>query len=79
MIIHSTKLQNVIQQIKSLNRLVSVTVRQPYGEIMNENDTYDLIQIILMHKSSSLHSIVLLYRYDYLDISNYTSINSNYI
>ncbi|CAF4694956.1 unnamed protein product, partial [Rotaria sp. Silwood2] len=34
---------------------------------------------MLMHKSSSLRSIVLQYRYDYLDLSNYTSIPSNLI
>jgi len=73
----SANLQNVIQQIKSLNRLVSVTIRQPYDGNMNENDKYDLTRIILMHESSSLRSIALLYRHNYLDISNYTSINSN--
>jgi len=54
-----------------------VTIRQPYDGNMNENDKYDLTRIILMHESSSLRSIALLYRHNYLDISNYTSINSN--
>ncbi|CAF2896693.1 unnamed protein product [Rotaria sp. Silwood2] len=33
--------------------------------------------MMLMHKSSSFRSLVLQHCYDYLDISNYTSISSN--
>jgi hypothetical protein len=73
----STKLEHVIQQVQNLNRLVSFTIRQPYDKIINENDKNDLTRIILMHKSSSLRSVELEYRYNYLDISNYTPISSN--
>jgi hypothetical protein len=68
-----TKLENVIKQIKNLDRLVSFSIYQPIDRILNENYIYDLTRIILMHKSSSLRSVQLQYPYDYLDLANYTS------
>jgi anti-anti-sigma regulatory factor len=73
----STKLENVIKQIKSLNRLISLCIYQPNVPCLNATDRYDLTRIMLMHKSSSLRSLALQYRYNYLDISNYTSLPSN--
>jgi len=71
----SMKLESVIKQIKNLNKLASFTIIQrPDAKSLNEND---LTRLMLMHKSSSLHSLGLQYPYDYLDISNYTSIPSN--
>ncbi|CAF1478661.1 unnamed protein product, partial [Rotaria sordida] len=72
----STKFENVFKQIQSLNRLVRFSLLDPYFNL-NEKDKCVLTRMMLMHKSSSLHSIILDHCYDYLDISNYTSISSN--
>ncbi|CAF1427415.1 unnamed protein product [Rotaria sordida] len=74
-----TRLENVIKQIKNLNQLISFSIYQPNNKNLNENYKYDLTRIILLNKLSSLRSVVLKYPYDYLDISNYTSIASNLI
>ncbi|CAF5024889.1 unnamed protein product [Rotaria sp. Silwood1] len=73
----STKLENVIKQVESLNRLISFAIKQPNDKNMNENDKWGLTRTILMHKSSYLRSVVLKYPYDYVDVSNYISIVSN--
>ncbi|CAF4224087.1 unnamed protein product [Rotaria sp. Silwood2] len=73
-----TKVENVIKLIKTLNKLVSFSIRAPNAYTISTIDKCDLTQIMLMHKSS-VHSIELDYRYDYMDISNYTSIPSNLI
>jgi anti-anti-sigma regulatory factor len=70
----STKLETVIKQLKSLDRLLSFAIYQTYNGILNGND---LVPTMLMHKSSSLRSIHLRLPYDYLGISNYSSISSN--
>jgi hypothetical protein len=75
----STKLDNLIKQIKTLDRLVSFSIYHPNDETLDNNDKCELTRTVLMHKSSSLRSLVLQYAYDYLDISNYTSISSNLI
>ncbi|CAF4688792.1 unnamed protein product [Rotaria sp. Silwood1] len=73
----STKLENVIKQLKHLNRLVSFSIRQPRQKNLNENDKDDLIRTLFMHKSSFLRSIIFQFPYNYLNISNYNSISSN--
>ncbi|CAF4212699.1 unnamed protein product, partial [Rotaria sordida] len=73
----STKLENVIKQVESSNRLISFTIKQPNDKNMNENNKWDLTRTILIHKSSYLRSVVLKYPYDYVDVSNYISIVSN--
>ncbi|CAF0952811.1 unnamed protein product [Rotaria sordida] len=73
----STKLENVIKQVESSNRLISFTIKQPNDKNMNENNKWDLTRTILIHKSSYLRSVVLKYPYDYIDVSNYISIVSN--
>ncbi|CAF4031151.1 unnamed protein product, partial [Rotaria sordida] len=75
----STKLDNVIKQIKNFNRLVSFSIYHPNDKTFSKNDKSNFTHTILMHKSSSLRSVVLQYAYDYLDISNYTSLPSNLI
>jgi hypothetical protein len=70
----STKFGNIFKQIESLNRLVTFTVHE---SDLNENDKCDLTRMILMHKSSSLSSMILKHSYDYVDISNYISISPN--
>jgi hypothetical protein len=74
----STKFENVIKQLQSLNKLVSFFIVQPSDNI-NVKDKCDLTRTILTHKSTSLRSAMLHYDYDYLDISTYTSIASNLI
>jgi hypothetical protein len=75
----STKLGKIIKQIKSLNKLAFVRILDAHDKNINENDRHDLTQTILMHKSSYLRSITLQYPFEYLDMSNYTSISSNLI
>ncbi|CAF4138937.1 unnamed protein product, partial [Rotaria sordida] len=75
----STELDNVIKQVKSLNRLVTFVIIQPKYQNINEKYKCDITRTMLMHKSSSLRSLMLRYNYDYLDISTYTSIASNLI
>ncbi|CAF3687002.1 unnamed protein product [Rotaria sp. Silwood1] len=74
----STLLDNVIKQVKSLNRLVTFVIAQPIYQNINEKYICDITRTILMHKSS-FRSVMLRYNYDYLDISTYTSIASNFI
>ncbi|CAF4818157.1 unnamed protein product, partial [Rotaria sp. Silwood2] len=64
-----TKLENVIKLIKTMNKLVSFSIYQPNEYNISTIDKSDLARIMLMHKSS-VHSIELNYRYDYMDISN---------
>jgi hypothetical protein len=71
----STKLENVIKLIKTLNKLVSFNVYEPNANTISTIDKSDLARIMLMHKPSA-RSIKLHYCYDYMDISNYTSIPS---
>ncbi|CAF3626616.1 unnamed protein product [Rotaria sp. Silwood1] len=73
-----TLLDNVIKQVKSLNRLVTFVIAQPIYQNINEKYICDITRTILMHKSS-FRSVMLRYNYDYLDISTYTSIASNLI
>ncbi|CAF4819448.1 unnamed protein product [Rotaria sp. Silwood1] len=75
----STKLGIVIKQLKTLNRRVSFKIHQPNNKNLNQIYKYYLTRILLMHKSSFLHSIVLQYPYNYFDISNNSSISSNLI
>ncbi|CAF4901722.1 unnamed protein product, partial [Rotaria sp. Silwood2] len=75
----SSQLDNTIKQIQSLNRIISFFIIQSDNKKINEKDKYDIIRIILMNKSSSLHSVKLHYHYDYLNILTYTSIASNLI
>jgi hypothetical protein len=78
MTIHrSTKLDNVIKKIKTFDKLVSFNIINIKGETMNENDKHELARTMLMHKSSSLRSIVLHYAYDYSNILNNISLPSN--
>jgi anti-anti-sigma regulatory factor len=73
----SAKLENVIEQIKSLNRLVSFTISYLKDEKLNENVKKNLLETIFMHKSPSLRSIRFYIPYDYLNISKHISIPSN--
>ncbi|CAF1363796.1 unnamed protein product [Rotaria sordida] len=75
----STKLRNVIIQLKTLNRLISFHIHQPYNKNLHQIYKYNLTRTLLMHNSSFLRSIVLQYPYNYFDISNYSSISSNLI
>jgi hypothetical protein len=75
----SSKLDNIIKQIKTFDKLVSFNISSPNHESINENDKYELARTMLMHKSSSLRSVVLRYPYDYSSISNNISIPSNII
>jgi hypothetical protein len=69
----STKLENVIKQIESLNRLASFSIIPSNHVDINKKDKCDITRTILMHKSSFLRSAMLHYTYDYLDISTYAS------
>ncbi|CAF2104816.1 unnamed protein product [Rotaria magnacalcarata] len=76
--IHSmTKLNNIIKQIGNLNKLVILEIFQPDRADLNENENDELTRILLTNKSSSLRSLKLQYPNHYLNISNYTFINSN--
>ncbi|CAF1271041.1 unnamed protein product [Rotaria magnacalcarata] len=68
----STKLDNVIKQIKTFNILVSFNISNLNDETMNVDDKCELTRTMLMHQSSSLRLIVLQYTYDY---SNVTSLH----
>jgi hypothetical protein len=70
-----TKLDNVIKRIKTLNKLVSFKIYEPNANSISTIDKSDLARIVFTHKPS-VRSIDLHYRYDYMDISNYTSISS---
>jgi len=72
----STKLENIFKKLENLNRLVIFTLFDPHNNL-NEEDKCHLTRMMLMHKSSSLRSMILKHSYDYGDISNYTSISSN--
>ncbi|CAF1275130.1 unnamed protein product [Adineta steineri] len=74
---HSTKLDNVIQQIKTFDKLVSFNICNLNDITMNENDKYELARIMLMHQPSSLRTIVLQYPYNYSNILNTISLSSN--
>ena len=71
----ATKFENIFKQIESLNTLVTFTLYDPDLHL-NEKDKCDLTRMMLMHKSSSLCSMVLKHSYDYADLLNYTSISS---
>ena len=73
----STKLEKVIEQIKSFNRLVSFSIFDPYNEKLNENVKQNLLETMFMHKSPSLRSVGLDLPYNYLNLSKYTLISSN--
>ncbi|CAF1089055.1 unnamed protein product [Rotaria sordida] len=78
--IHSiTKLNNIIKQIANLNKLVILEIFQPDRSDLNENNNDELTRILLTNKSSSLRSLKLQYPNHYLNISNYTLINSHLI
>ncbi|CAF3328332.1 unnamed protein product [Rotaria socialis] len=49
----STQFENIIQQIKDLNRLVLFRIYDDYDNL-SESNKYDLTQAMLMHKSSFL-------------------------
>ncbi|CAM4760894.1 unnamed protein product [Rotaria magnacalcarata] len=72
----TTKFENVMQQMKNLNRLVVFRIYDNHDNL-NESSKYDFTQTILMHQSSCLRSIVLQAPYDYLDVSNYKLLPSN--
>ncbi|CAF4882808.1 unnamed protein product [Rotaria socialis] len=73
----STKLKNVIEQIQYMSRLVAFGIYQPSYKCLNKKNTLNLTRSILMHRSSSLRSILLQFPYDYSHLSNYTPITSN--
>ncbi|CAF1653581.1 unnamed protein product [Rotaria magnacalcarata] len=75
----STELDNVIKQVESLNRLVSLSIIQPSTVNINEKNKSDMTRTVFMSKSSSLRSVMLRSNYAYLDLSTYTSIASNLI
>jgi len=76
--INSTaRLGNVIEQIRSLSKLVLFKITQPQSEDLNENDNDEFTRMILTHKSSFLHSVELQYPYHYLNILKYRSLPSN--
>ncbi|CAF2103234.1 unnamed protein product [Rotaria magnacalcarata] len=74
-----TKLDNIIKEIGNLNKLVILEIFQPDRSDLNENNNDELTRILLTNKSSSLRSLKLQYPNHYLNISNYTFINSNLI
>ncbi|CAF4368486.1 unnamed protein product, partial [Rotaria magnacalcarata] len=74
-----TKLDNIIKQIGNLNKLVILEIFQPDRSDLKENNNDELTRILLTNKASSLRSLKLQYPNHYLNISNYTFINSNLI
>ncbi|CAF1019950.1 unnamed protein product [Adineta steineri] len=74
-----TKLNNIIKQIGNLDKLVILQIYQPDRLDLNENNNDELTRILLTNKSLSLRSLKLQYPNHYLNISNYTFINSNII
>ncbi|CAF3375041.1 unnamed protein product [Rotaria sp. Silwood1] len=74
-----TKLNNIIKQIGNLNKLVILELIQQDRKDLNENNNDELTRILLTNKSSSLRSLKLQYPNHYLNISNYTFVNSNLI
>lgn len=72
-----TELENVLEQVASLNRLVSFFIQQPNDKNVHEKDQCNLIRTTFKHKSSSLRSVKLHYYSAYMDIINYNSIASN--
>ncbi|CAF1440234.1 unnamed protein product [Adineta steineri] len=74
---HSTKLDNVIEQIKTFDKLLSFNICNLNDITMNENDKYELARIMLMHQPSSLRSIILQYPYNCSNILNTISLSSN--
>ncbi|CAF1599636.1 unnamed protein product, partial [Rotaria sordida] len=71
----STHFENIVEQVKSMNRLVSFVILQPYREYINGG--FDLIQTIFFYQSS-LHSVKF-HNYGYFHISAYIPITSNLI
>ncbi len=57
-----------------LNKLVSFRIFEPNDYNISTIDKLNLAGIMLIDKSS-VRSLELHYRYDYMDISNYTSIS----
>jgi hypothetical protein len=74
----STKLENVLNKLRSSIRLVSFSIYQPRNVTISEKYKYELARMIFTNKYS-LRSVALSYHNDYLDISNYSSIASNLI
>jgi hypothetical protein len=75
----STKLGNILKKLKSSIRLVSFRIHQSDDVGISEKDKYELAQMIFMNQSSSLRSITFNFNYDYMNISNYSSMSSNLI
>ncbi|CAF2136995.1 unnamed protein product [Rotaria magnacalcarata] len=73
----STKLDNVIKQIKTFDKLVSLNIFNLTEKTMNAVDKCELTQTMLMHQSSSLRLIALRYGCDYFNISDYISLPPN--
>jgi hypothetical protein len=75
----STKLENVLNKLRSSIRLVSFSIYQSKSVDISEKYKYELGRMIFTNQSSSLRSVTFSYLHDYLDISNYSSIASNLI
>ncbi|CAF4243328.1 unnamed protein product, partial [Adineta steineri] len=74
----STRLDNVIKQIKNLHQLISFTLYQHNNNLSND-DTNDFTHTLLMHKSSFIRSVILQYPYNFLNISKSMSVSSHLI
>jgi len=75
----STKLEKVLNKLRSSIRLVSFSIYQPRHVPISEKYKYELALMVFTNQSSSFRSVALSYYKDYLDISNYSSIASNLI
>ncbi|CAF0995708.1 unnamed protein product [Adineta steineri] len=74
----STRLDNVIKQIKNLHQLISFTLYQNNNNL-NNDDTNNFTHTLLMHKSSFIRSVILQYPYNFFNISKSMSISSHLI
>jgi hypothetical protein len=66
----------VIQELKSLNKLVSFRIRQPKDIPLTGMIQQDLSKTMLTHQSSKLRSVELTFHYDYPKLVTNIAINS---
>lgn len=74
---HSNKFCHVIEQIKSLDKLVAFTINQTLPNKLDDKLIHRLFEPILLHQSPYLRSVVLGMGYDYGYLSKYSSISPN--
>jgi hypothetical protein len=71
----SSKLNNVIQKLKSFNRLVSFQIEHPKDIPLSDEIKQNCIKTILRHRSQELRSVQLKLHYDYPKLVTDTIIN----